>query len=554
METKAVQQYLAHLQQLAVSRRRFLQGAASLSALAALAACAPASAPAPAVDAAASGPQTGGTMVFAAESIGESLEPGLWNGFGISNVIDNVSAYLTRPNSSGQWTDPPEPGLAESWEVSADGLTYTFKIRQGAKFHDGVEVNAPAIARSLTRQVNPEDVSYVEGLYMHVNYTFNRKSITATDDWTLVVELESPDAAYLYRLFHPSAAIISPKALDELKAGINTNLVSCGPFKIEKFVPGSEVTLAAFEEYWDGRPYLDKIIIRGYPDEGAMLAAIEAGEVNFAPYPPSSAVPRLRERSDVKVMAGPPLINLFLGCCTLNAPLDNHDVRAAINYAVNRQNLIDAVLYGLGELPASFVGPTELGFDPAGREISKQDVEKAQEHVAASGLPTPIALSLTFESNRFWPQMAELIKSDLEAVGFAVTLDPQDAGSYWGKVLGGQSQLNMNQRSLWVPDPDNKVTLLQSQNASAQAETGIAKSMPEYSAKMDELLAAGVSELDSEKRKAIYKEIQDLVLQEFPYVMLAYYTKPVIMAANINDLPIGGASTERIFLAKVWMG
>jgi peptide/nickel transport system substrate-binding protein len=555
MDEKARTNYLNYLREVALSRRRFLLGTAGLAGMAALAACAPAATPAAESGAAAAtGPQSGGTLIFAAETIGESLEPGLWNGFGISNVIDNVSAYLTRPNSSGQWTDPPEPGLAESWEISEDGLTYTFKIRQGAKFHDGTDVNAPAIARSLTRQVNPDDVSYVEGLYMHSNYTFNRKSIEATDDWTLVVELERPDAAYLYRLFHPSAAIISSKALDELKAGINTNLVSCGPFKLERFVPGSEVTLTAFDDYWDGRPYIDQIIIRGYPDEGAMLAAIEAGEVNFAPYPPSSAVPRLRERDDVKVMAGPPLINLFLGCCTLNAPLDNRDVRLAVNYAISRENLIDAVLYGLGELPASFVGPTEFGFDESGREISKQDLAKAQEHIAASGLPTPIALTLTFESNRFWPQMAELIKSDLEAVGFAVTLDPQDAGSYWGKVLAGESQLNMNQRSLWVPDPDNKVTLLQSQNASAQGETGIAKAMPEYSAKLDELLAAGVSELDTTRRAEIYKEIQALILEEMPYVMLAYYTKPVVMAANVNDLPIGGASTERIFLDKVWLG
>lgn len=557
---KTVQKYLAYLNEVALSRRKFLHGAAGLAGMTALAACAPATtapssgaAPAAGEAAAATGPKTGGTLIFAGESIGESLEPGLWNGFGISNVIDNVADYLTRPNSSGQWTDPPEPSLAESWEISEDGLTYTFKIRQGVKFHDGSEVNAPAIVRSLTRQVNPEDVSYVEGLYMHTNYTFNRKSISAPDDWTVVVELERPDAAYLYRLFHPSAIIISSQALDQYKADINANLISCGPFKVEKFVPGSEVTLAAFEEHWDGRPYLDKIVIRGYPDEGAMLAAIEAAEVNFAPYPPSSAIPRLREREDLKVMAGPPLINLFVGCCTLNAPLDNRDIRLAVNYAINRQNLIDAVLYGLGELPASFVGPTEFGFDPAGREISKQDVDKAKEHIANSGLATPIAISLTYESNRFWPQMAELIKSDLEAVGFAVTLDAQDAGSYWGKVLGGESQLNMNQRSLWVPDPDNKVTLLQSQNGSAQAETGIAKSMPEYSAKMDELLAAGVSELDTETRKQIYKEIQDLILAEMPYVMLAYYTKPVVMAANINDLPIGGASTERIFLSKVWM-
>ena len=562
---KFPEKYREYLQEMALTRRRFLQGSASVAGMLAmsqfLAACAPAAAPATAPNgettassAAASGePKTGGTLVFAAEAIGESLDPGLWNGFGISNVIDNVGACLTRPNSTGVWTDPPEPNLAESWEVSEDGLVYTFTIRSGVKFHDGTDVDAHAIVRTLTRHANPEDPSYVEGLYMHTNHSFNRKSIEAVDDMTVVIELESPDAAYLYRLFHPSAIIISPKALDELGTGIATNLVSAGPFKLERFTPGAEATLVAFEEFWEGRPYLDSIVLRGYPDEGAMLAAIEAGEVNFAPYPPSSAVPRLRERPEMQVMAGPPLINLFIGCCVINAPVDNLDVRKAVNYAISRENLIEAVLYGLGELPASFVGPTEFGYDPAGLEISKQDVAKAQEHVATSGLPTPIAISLTYESNRFWPQMAELIKSDLEAVGFAVTLDAQDASSYWGKVNGGESQLNMNQRSLWVPDPDNKVTLLQSGNAAAQGETAIVTGLPEFSARMDELLAAGLSETDLEARAEIYKEIQALVLEQFPYIMLAYYTKPVVMSAAVRDLPVGGASTERIFLQKVWL-
>lgn len=238
---------------------------------------------------------------------------------------------------------------------------------------------------------------------MHTNHSFNRKSIEAVDDMTLRIELESADAAYLYRLFHPSAIIISPKAMDELGTGIASNLVSCGPFKIERFVPGSEVTLTAFEDFWEGRPYLDTIVLRGYPDEGSMLAAIEAGEVNFAPYPPSSAAPRLRQRADMAVLAGPPLINLFIGCCMLNAPVDNRDVRMAVNYAISRENLIEAVLYGLGDPPASFVGPTEFGYDPSGTAISTQDVDKAREHVAASGLPTPIPISLTYEANRFWP-------------------------------------------------------------------------------------------------------------------------------------------------------
>jgi peptide/nickel transport system substrate-binding protein len=559
------EKYMEYLRDVAMSRRRFLQGtlglAGSLTMAQFLAACAPA-APAPvapagetaAGEAVATGPQRGGRLVFAAEAIGESLEPGLWNGFGITNVHDNVGAYLTQPNSSTVWTDPPEPALAESWDVSEDGLVYTFKIRPGVKFHDGSEVDANAIVRSLTRQVNPDDSSYVEGLYMHSNYTTNRKSIEAVDDMTVSIELETPDAAYLYRLFHPSAIILSSQSLDEYGAGIGSNLVSCGPFKIDRFIPGSEVRLVAFDDYWAGRPHLDEIVMRGYPDEGAMLAAIESGEVNFAPYPPSSAVPRLQQSGSVKVLAGEPVVNLFLGCCMLNAPMDNRDVRFAINYAISRENLIQAVLYGLGEPPATFVGPTEFGFDTAGYEVSKQDLDKAREHVAASGLSTPIELALTYESNRFWPQMAELLKSDLEEVGFAITLDPQDAGSYWGKILGGESQLNMNQRSLWVPDPDNKVTLLRSSDASAQAETGIVTALPEYAARLDELIVAGRQETDLGRRAEIYKEIQDLVLEELPYIMLAYYTKPTVMASNVNGLQPGSASTERIFLQGIWIG
>lgn len=540
-----------------LNRREFLRYSAAFGGLLTLgpliSACgstAPAT-EAPAEAPAASGPKQGGTLVFAAESIGESLEPGLWNGFGVANILDNVCNGLTRP-SSKSWTDPAEPGLAESWEISDDGLIYTFKIRQGVKFHDGADLDAHAVVRSLTRQTNEADSSYVSGLYMFQETGFtNWESFTAEDDFTVKLVLKTPDAAQLHRLFHPASVIVSPKALDEFGPDINVNLVGCGPFKVEKFTPGQEAALAAFEDYWDGRPPLDKVVIRGYPDEGAMLAAIESGEVNFAPYPPASAIARLRNSDKVKVEAGPPLIDLFLGCCALNEPMDNKDVRLAINYAVNRENVIAAVLNGLGELPATLVGPTEFGFDASGREISKQDIDKAKEHIAKSGLSTPIEIALSYENNRFWPQMAELVKSDLEAVGFKIALDKLDSGSYWGKVFGGESQLNMNQRSLWVPDPDNKVRLLHSSQTTAQKETGVA-SLP-VGKKFDELIDAGRSEIDETKRREIYKQIQDLILEEMPYVMLAYYTKPVVMAKNVMNVPIAGASTERVFVNKVWI-
>jgi peptide/nickel transport system substrate-binding protein len=411
-------------------------------------------------------------------------------------------------------------------------------------------VNADAVVRSLTRYTNEADKSYVKGMYMQAEFgQANFEKIEAEGDMTVKLTLKSPDAAQLYRLFHPAAAIFSVKSMDEFGADLGTQPVGAGPFKVEKFVPGQEMTLSAFADYWDGRPNLDTVVIRGYADEAAMLAAIESGEVNFAPYPPTAAIQRLQQDSRFKVEPGEPLVSLFLGCNQLQKPMDNLDVRLAINYAINRQNLIDGALYGLGELPATLISPVEFGFDPAGRAISTQDVAKAKEHVTKSGLPTPIEITFSYENNRFWPQMAELIKADLEAVGFKVNLDKLEAGTYSNKVFSGETQLNMTQRSLWVPDPDNKVRLLHSSQGSAQFETGIAETP--FGKEISDLIDQGRSETDPTKRLAIYKTIQEKMLAEMPYVMLAYYKKPIVVAQNVVVQPSSAVSSERIFLHKV---
>jgi peptide/nickel transport system substrate-binding protein len=487
------------------------------------------------------------TLVFAAEAVGESLEPGLWNGFGNSNILDNVYDRLTQPGE--KWADPARPALAESWEISPDGLVYTFKIRKGVKFHDGTEVTPTAIVRSLNRMTDEADKSYVKGMYMNAEYgNANWEKFEVVDDSTVKLTLKAPDAAQLHRLFHPAAAIMSEKAMDEFGAEVGLKPVGAGPFKLENFVPGQEATLVAFDDYWQGRPKLDRIVVRGYPDEAAMIAAINAGEVNFAAYPPSSAIEQFQQNAALKVEKGAPLVNLFLGLNRLEKPMDNINVRRAINWAVNRQNLIDGALYGQGVTPASFIGPAEFAYDPAGLEISTYDPEKAKAALAESGLTEPVEISFSYENNRFWPQMAELIKADLEAVGFKVTLDKLDASAYSAKVGSGKTQLNMNQRSLWVPDPDNKVRLLHSSQGSAQWETGVATS--DMAAKYDKLLDDGRSETDPEKRKVIYKEIQDLILEDLPYVMLAYYEKPYVVAKNVM-VPGNAVNTERIFLRGV---
>jgi peptide/nickel transport system substrate-binding protein len=492
--------------------------------------------------------QQGGTLVVAAESMGDTLEPGLWTGFGSIHVLDNVGEGLVRSDFT---TGDPQPGLAESWTISEDGLTYTFTLRQGVKFHDGTDLTAQAVVRSLSRYTNAEDPSYAEGFYMQSGHgAGNWASLTATDDSTVTLVLSQPDSTQLHRLSRPSAYIISSGALDEFGGDIGTNYVGTGPFSVERFVPGQEANLVAFEDYWGGRPYLDQLVIRAYPDEASILAALESGEVTFTTYAPFTAISRLKASDTIKVDIGPALVDLFIGASAKNAPSDNLDIRLAVNYAVNRETLILAGLDGYAEMPSSILSPTDLGFDPSGSAISSYNPDLAKEHIAKSGLPTPVAIDLAFESNRFWPQLAELIKADLEAVGFQVNLDRLDSGTFWGKAGEGALQFSINQRSTFVPDPNDKVLILHS--VSSPGGQTWHELLPRAK-ELDALIDAGIAEQDEAARVEIYKQIQTMVLEDMPYIYLGYLTPPVFTASNVQGVPVAAAAAGRFTLGGVWL-
>ncbi|MEM7735386.1 MAG: ABC transporter substrate-binding protein [Deinococcota bacterium] len=492
--------------------------------------------------------QQGGTLLFAAESMGDTLETGLWAGFGSIHVSDNIGEGLIRSN----FTDgEPEPALAESWIVSENGLTYTFTIRADVTFHDGTPLDADAVVRSLTRMSNEADSSYLPGLYMEPSHgATNWESITAVDSSTVEIVLTQPDSTQLHKLSRPSAYIVSPAALDEFGTDIGTNWVGAGPFKLERFVPGQEAVLTAFEDYWAGRPFLDSIIIRGYPDEASILAGLEAGEINFTMYAPFLSTSRLQASSDINVDVGGPLVNTFIGANANQEPTSNLDIRRAVNYAVNREAVTIVGLNGLAEPPASILCSRDLGYDASGQTISTYNPELAQEFLAASGYELPVAVTLSYENNRFWPQVAELVKADLEAVGFSVTLEPLDSGTFWGKAADGTLQLSLNQRSIFLPDPNDRATILHSV-ISAGGQTW--HQLLPMASEMDALLDQGLVEQDTAVRADIYAQVQALALEDFPYTYLGCLTPPVFTSSNVSGVPVQAAAAGRVVLRGVWL-
>lgn len=495
-------------------------------------------------------PQFGGTLVVGAESMGDSLDIGFWHGFGGLHVIDSIGEGLVQADFE---TGEALPGLAESWEISEDGLVYTFNIREGAVFHDGATVNAEAIVRSLSRPLNPEDPSYIDGMYMYSNLGIdNWESIEATDEYTVQLTLMEPNAPQLLLLTRPDAYIISPNALDEYGTEVGLNIAMAGPFKVERFVPGQEAVLTANEDYWAGRPYLDQVIIRSLPDEASVLAALEAGEIDLTLYAPFTSVPRIQgdENDGVRIEVGAPLVNLLMGINVRKEPLNDVRIREAINYAIDREALIEAGLNGLAEPPASILAPNDLGYDPAGEEISTYDPDRAMALIEESGVETPIPIELSFENNRFWPQVAELIAFDLEAVGFEVTLDRLDPGSFIGKVNDGETMLAINQRSTFLPDPHDKVIILHSVISPASLGAHEALDTAEF---LDGLIDAGVAEVDPEARAEIYQELQAHVLETLPLVYLGYLTPPIFVAENVQNVDTLGTAAGRVDFSGIWL-
>ena len=197
----------------------------------------------------------------------------------------------------------------------------------------------------------------------------------------------------------------------------------------------------------------------------------------------------LTKDDNLRIEVGEPLVNLFMPLNVTQAPLDNLLVRRAINHAIDRDAIIEGGLSGLAHCRQPvFWAPNDLGFDPAGMETSRYDPDLARELLAESGLETPIPIAVTFENNRFWPLLAELVAVDLEAVGFDVTLDRLDTGSFLGKVNEGLAQISMTQRSTFLPDPHDKAIILNTVYGGGQTHHAGLESAP----RLNELVDLGI--------------------------------------------------------------
>jgi peptide/nickel transport system substrate-binding protein len=401
--------------------RRTMRGIGLTIATVAALAAAPVAAQSPSTAA----PTPGGTLLFARNQEPQTLNPigAADNGsiFTIMQMCDQLVEVTDAPD--------PQPGLAESWTRSDDGLTWTFTLRD-AMFSDGSPVTADDVVFSLTRWADPEiNISY-GGLSSSVD------AVTKVDDKTVQVTLERPDGAFLDNLAMFVASIV-PQAVVEAvgDTAFGEAPVCSGPFMLQSWARGQQLELVRNPNYWRApEPYLDGVTFRFVNDDNTRMLQLQQGEVDVAEEVPYSQVERVDALDGVSVSSEPVFKWDAIWLNTLMAPLDEPGVRQALNYATPKQAILDTVLFGKGDIANHVIA--RVKYWDANVPAYEYDLEKAKELMAASSVPNGFDLPLLVVAGDSTEQaMAQVIQAAWAEIGVNVTIEPVDIGTAFTRWL-----------------------------------------------------------------------------------------------------------------------
>ena len=320
-------------------------------------------------------PVKGGTLTVCQPAEPPGLDPTTNTAAAIDRVVyANIYEGLVKVDSGGGFL----PGLANGWDISADGMVYTFNLRKGVRFHNGEAFDAAVAKWNLEQAALPEKGN------PHPEYFNGIETIETPDSHTLVIRLKSVDALFIAHMAEGDA-VMRPMKGD---ADAKSNPIGTGPFKFVKWVRGDRVEMARFDGYWNPfLPYLDRVVFRFISDPAAQIAALKAGDIDVIGYiaAPESAM-MLEKDKRFKVYAGTTTGEVIMSTNNQAAPFDNRLVRRAMAHAIDRQAVVDLVMFGYGTPIGSHWSPSTPYYkDLTGRY--PYDPEKAKALLKEAGYP-----------------------------------------------------------------------------------------------------------------------------------------------------------------------
>ncbi|MFI5932255.1 ABC transporter substrate-binding protein [Actinoplanes sp. NPDC051494] len=533
-----------------LSRRSVLRGAgllgmgAGLGMTGLLSACGVA-----ADDDKSTGGRSGGTLTLAVDGTSAVIDPAFYTTLGDWMAVDCVMRGLTFISFE---TNDPQPDLAESWELSADKLTYTFTLRQGVTFHDGTAFTSADVLASLGRQWNEKDPSLPEGSSRPLrSLGANVTSITAPDANTVVLVLKAPDATVLARLSDIGGRIMSKASIEKNGKDLGKAPIGTGPFTFASATSGQSVVLEAFDGFRLGKPPIDRLVLQQVTDPSTIVSSLISGDVGGTQFAPYSALEQLKKNDAVTVHETPYSFDAILMIDARRIP--ELDVRKAINLAVDRDQILAQAFFGTGAKPVGYtIPPSQPGHDPALADLSTTNVEEAKRLITAAGA-TGRTVRLMAASDSWHPKAAQIVAQNLTDIGLKVVSDSVDPATYFGRIANAEDEfhdLMIWERNSYVPDPDNMIgALAMPSGVYGDFATGLA-TLPGADAFAADLTAAKNLPNGAE-RTAKYSDIQRRFAEQYMVLsMLAYSCNPVVTGSKVEGVNVAALGSHRCFMEK----
>ncbi|WP_230479502.1 ABC transporter substrate-binding protein SapA [Izhakiella capsodis] len=505
--------------------------------------------------------QTG--FVYCVNGVIKTFNPQLSSG-GV--IVDTVAAQIyDRLLGVDPYTYRLVPELAKSWEVSHNGTTYIFHLRHDVSFQTTPwftptrQMDADDVVFSFERifnrkspwhNVNGGHYPYFDSL----QYANAVKSIRKLDRYTVEIQLEKPDASFLWHIATHYAPILSAEyaaklALEGRKEQLDFKPVGTGPFQLQHYQPGQFIRLQRNPSYWKGKPRMETVVIDLSAGGTGRLSKLLTGECDVLAYPAASQLSILRDDPRLRLTLRPGMNIAYLAFNTSKAPLNQPDVRQALALAINNQRLIDSIYYGTAETAASILPRASWAFDNSAH-VTPYDPDKAKKDLQALGIKN-LHLSLWVPSaSQAWNpsplKTAQLIQSDLARVGVQVTIHLLEGRFQEARLMETNHDLTLSGWATDSNDPDSFLRPLLSCDAIS-SQTNLAHWCDP---RFDALLQKAVRSQQLATRIEDYDQAQQILSSQLPILPLASSLRLQAYRYDIHGLvlsPFGNASFAGVY-------
>ncbi|WP_238935542.1 ABC transporter substrate-binding protein [Saccharopolyspora spinosa] len=471
-----------------------------------------------------------------------ALDPQSISGTVGLRVTDAIYETLVREDLDTQTKTAPEvrPALAESWNVSADGRVYTFKIRDGVTFHDGTSLDAAAIATNFDRLM--DDRSPVYNQIASANMKFVTRwiaSAKATGDLTFTITLKKPFAELPRLLTDRRMAIISPVVLAKYPGdAVGRHPDGTGPFRIESVEQGTDLHLEANVTYWRGAPKVDGLVFVNMQDPTTTAMALQTGEIDVIPSASAEQIAQLQGKSAAVVQYPAPANQYFIRLNTKTAPTDNPQFRQALNYAIDRDGIIAAV-DGMGQIMG---GPIPVGndaFQEGARQRYEFNPDEARRLIHASGVQLPAVVKVYAPSGgpgfSQASQIMSLVQQDLKNVDVQLDVEYVEFTSLVNLEAPGYKNGVNGSFNGWTTGADSGYWLERMFGADQIPPAGVNRGWY-VNTDLARIFDQARNSIEPETRRGLYREAADIIADDAPWVFLYQDRLPRIFRANITGI------------------